>query len=385
MTFIRKKEITPRSGRLYDYEVESYREGGKVKQRVIRYIGRSGTTASTGETARIGTTRIKKSSNTVASPVSPHVAVMPTCKNCGSTGTYKFGKYKETQLFMCHSCHKRFIPNDSVFGMRTPTNQVSSAITRYYDDESVSSVCRQFKEEFGYTPSKNTVFNWITKYTNSAKNLTKDLRPKTIGTTWIADETVLKIGGKNVWMYDIIDKDTRFLLATRLSYSRTTNDAKMLMEQAKKVAGITPKEVVTDKQNSYLDGIEQAYGADTEHTLGNPFSSKESGESTSEIERFHGTVKYRTKVMRGLKDFDTARQFLDGFTVHYNFIRPHESLDGKTPAQEAGIEYKFHSWNDIIRLGTPQSKVLVTPPTVSTVSVLTPGKDDVITIQGSNA
>jgi hypothetical protein len=39
MTFIRKKEITPRSGRLYDYEVENHREGGKVKQKVIRYIG----------------------------------------------------------------------------------------------------------------------------------------------------------------------------------------------------------------------------------------------------------------------------------------------------------------------------------------------------------
>jgi len=42
MSFIRAKEIPPRSGNWYDYEVESYRDKGRVKQRVIRYIGRSG-------------------------------------------------------------------------------------------------------------------------------------------------------------------------------------------------------------------------------------------------------------------------------------------------------------------------------------------------------
>lgn len=358
MPFIRKKEITPGSGRLYDYEVENHREGGKVKQKVIRYIGRSGTRA------RVGTTPIQNKP----------IAVVTTCKHCGSQDTFKYGKYKETQLFMCHDCHKRFIPNDNLFRMRTPATQVSSAITRYYDDESVSAICRQFKEEFGYLPSKNTVFRWITKYTQSAKNLTKDLHPKSLGTTWIADETVLKIGGKNVWMYDIIDKDTRFLLATRLSYTRTTADAKALMEQASKVAGIKPKEVLIDGNNSYLDSIEQAFGSDAEHVRGNPFSSKESGESTSRIERFHGTIKSRTKVMRGLKDFETAHEFIDGYIIHYNFIRPHESLEGKTPAQVAGIEYDFHSWNDITRLGTPKSKVLITQPETVTMTILEPDK-----------
>jgi hypothetical protein len=50
MRFIRKKEITPHSGRLYDYEVENHLEGGKVKQKVIRYIGRSGSIANIGTT-----------------------------------------------------------------------------------------------------------------------------------------------------------------------------------------------------------------------------------------------------------------------------------------------------------------------------------------------
>lgn len=42
MTFIRAKEIPPRSGNWYDYEVMTVHEGGRVRQKVVRYIGRSG-------------------------------------------------------------------------------------------------------------------------------------------------------------------------------------------------------------------------------------------------------------------------------------------------------------------------------------------------------
>ena len=42
MSFIRTKEIPPGSGNHYEYEVESYRDGDSVRQRVIRYIGRVG-------------------------------------------------------------------------------------------------------------------------------------------------------------------------------------------------------------------------------------------------------------------------------------------------------------------------------------------------------
>lgn len=43
MSFVRAKEIPPRSGNWYDYEVETVHEGGKVRQKVIQYIGKTGT------------------------------------------------------------------------------------------------------------------------------------------------------------------------------------------------------------------------------------------------------------------------------------------------------------------------------------------------------
>lgn len=39
--------------------------------------------------------------------------------------------------------------------------------------------------------------------------------------------------------------------------------------------------------------------------------------------------------MRGLKIEDTP--VVEGHRLFYNFIKPHESLDGKTPSEQAGI------------------------------------------------
>ena len=65
------------------------------------------------------------------------------------------------------------------------------------------------------------------------------------------------------------------------------------------------------------------------------------------IERFHSTLKERTKVMRGLYTVASARLFLDGWLVHYNFFRPHMSLRDRTPAMVAGILFPFRNWKDI--------------------------------------
>jgi len=70
--------------------------------------------------------------------------------------------------------------------------------------------------------------------------------------------------------------------------------------------------------------------------------------NTNLIERFHGTLKQRTKIMRGLKDIKTAKLFTEGWLLHYNYLRPHESLRGSTPAQVAGVKYPYRNWQDVV-------------------------------------
>ena len=86
--------------------------------------------------------------------------------------------------------------------------------------------------------------------------------------------------------------------------------------------------------------------------------------NTNLIERFHGTIKSRTKVMRGLHTIDSARLFMDGWLVHYNFFRPHMSLKDMTPAMAAGIRFPFRHWKDVMQQPyekTARIPVLSTP------------------------
>ena len=51
--------------------------------------------------------------------------------------------------------------------------------------------------------------------------------------------------------------------------------------------------------------------------------------------------------MRGLKNIESAHDFIQGWLVHYNYIRPHTALGDKTPAEVASIDYPYKNWADI--------------------------------------
>ncbi len=279
------------------------------------------------------------------------------CKYCDSTRVVRFGhtKSKLGQRLLCRDCRHIFMDSDTLPEMKTSAEQIASAVNTFYEGLSLNAIRRNLRQIYNNYPSDSTVYDWVTRYTKEALKQAEQYHPK-VGDVWVADETVLKIGGKKYWLIDIIDTDTRFLLDTVLSYNRNKSDIRRLMETAREKAGKTPKEVFTDGWKGYLDGIELAYGADAKHIQVTPFGSKE--DSSTLIERWHGTLKDRTKVMRGFKTKETAQLILDGWLLHYNFFRPHESLDGKTPAGVAGIQFPYHNWQDIVN--KPKATVRLT-------------------------
>ena len=103
-----------------------------------------------------------------------------------------------------------------------------------------------------------------------------------------------------------------------------------------------------------------AFGGNTEHIKTRPFAE---GDNPQLIERWHETLKERTKVMKGPKTIDSANHFMTGFLVDYSYFRPHESLDGKTPAQEAGIKFPYSNWAEIIRQPVSKDTEIVTHET----------------------
>lgn len=268
-----------------------------------------------------------------------------TCKHCGSRNVVKNGMKGRAQLYLCRDCGHSFVDNAALPRMRFPPEQIAAAIGMFYGGMSIDAIRRQMQSIYHVYPSDSTVYDWIIKFTKVAVKEAKISDIK-VGDIWVADETVLKIDeGKDVWFWDIIDDKTRFLLASHISSTRTIVDARILMEMAAERTGKIPKVVMTDKLAAYLDGIELTFGAATKHITSKGFKVEP---NTNLIERFHGTLKARTKVMRGLKNKETAKLIMDGWLVHYNFFRPHESLGDKTPGEIAKSTFKYKGWKDVI-------------------------------------
>jgi len=227
--------------------------------------------------------------------------------------------------------------------MKTDTKIISSALSCYYGGMPLDAIQRHLQQQFGVYYSEMGIYNWVKRFSKEAIDRVKDYKP-IVGDEWIADETCLKVGGKNIWFWDVIDAKTRYLIASRLSDSRTTKDAALVMNEARRKAGKTPKRIITDRLASYIDGIELVFGADTEHIQSKPFTDVN---STNIIERFQGTLKDRTKIIRGFKNMDTARLFTEAWLVHYNFFKEHETLGNIPPAVKMGAT-PIKDWAEVV-------------------------------------
>jgi hypothetical protein len=66
------------------------------------------------------------------------------------------------------------------------------------------------------------------------------------------------------------------------------------------------------------------------------------------MERLNGEIRDREKVTRNLKKDDTP--ILKGMQIFHNYVRPHMGLNGKTPAEVAGIKVEGRNkWITLIQ------------------------------------
>ena len=229
--------------------------------------------------------------------------------------------------------------------MKTPARQIASALGMYYGGVSLDAIQQQFRQDHNLDMSESNYWNWVERFTKEAIRQAKDFHP-VVGVRWVADETYMKLKGRNIYFWDIIDADSRYLLASHVSYTRSGRDAKTLMLKEAKRANKTPKVVVTDKLKSYLVGVEEAFRAWSEHKTSGPFDLEH---STSLIERFHKTLEQRTRVFQKYDDIHTVRPLTNGWLINYNFFKHNEGC-GNVPLAQAGSKVvPFKDLNDIVR------------------------------------
>jgi transposase-like protein len=278
---------------------------------------------------------------------------MPKCKFCQSTAVVKNGTRNGVQYYLCKNCGRGFVYNKALPRMRYPIDIVADAVYDYYAGVSLNKIRDGIKQKIGLSPADSAIYGWVKRLTKIALAEAKYHTPQ-VGDKWLADECVIKLkDGKKYWLINVIDYDTRFLLASRLSSTRNIKDISLTFKAAKDRAKKSPKVMMTDGWKAYIDGCELVFGADTKHIVTTPFERKEL--STNVVERWHGTLKDRLKPMRGMDKSETYQLILEGFIFNYNYLRPHESLKDRTPAEVAKIAtFPYKSWLDVIKSQIPK-------------------------------
>jgi transposase-like protein len=284
------------------------------------------------------------------------------CKYCRSSPVIKYGVYKGVQRYFCRICNRKFVSENTIPKMKTPTKDIADSLNMHYEGMSERGIRRNFIQRDKNYISTGSIYNWIKRFTILAIKESEKYQPK-VGDMWIAGETLVRVDkrkhkdtkarnldhelykSRRVVSWDIIDSDSRFLLASLITTTRGKADAQLLVEKAAKRAGKVPKVLITDKLSAHLCDIELDYCDDTKQSLDDPFTIEN---NIHFIERLYASLADRRKVMKALKNEDALQQFADGWLVHYNFFRPHMALNEKTPAEMAGINFPLKNWRNVV-------------------------------------
>ena len=274
-----------------------------------------------------------------------------SCIFCKSDLIVKDGvrhnKFGDIQKFNCKSCGRYFTINIGFEKMKHNPQGITTAMQLYFSGESLRNVAKSLRL-IGVQVSHQTIYNWIAKYTALMQKYLDKITPQ-VSDTWRADELYLKVKGNMKYLFALMDDETRFWIAQEVADTKDTHDARGLFHRGAEVTGKKPMTLITDGLHSYHEAFLKEYWR---HELPRPQHIRQiriqGQHNNNKMERFNGEVRDREKVMRGLKKPDTP--ILKGYQIFHNYVRPHEALDGKTPADACGIKVEGkNKWMTLIQ------------------------------------
>lgn len=286
--------------------------------------------------------------------IAKHLNSKPECPKCGNDQNVikrgiRHNLSGSVQRYYCKHCNRRFTDRTAFEGMRSRAIAIASALDLYYRGLSLRQIEKHLESFYSVKVTHTTVYNWIKKY---VQLVSQHFKKSEVGTSdrWHADDTLIRIRGRHLVFWALLDGETRYLIALHISKRRTAKEAQDFLRKGLETARNKPLEIVTDGLQSYAEAIEAEFEMRSDdqgliHVQGPLIGPL----TNNKVERFHGILKSRTKGMCHLGDESSARAFAGGFSTYYNFIRPHTALHGKTPAEAANIATAKNTWLDLIQ------------------------------------
>jgi len=297
-------------------------------------------------------------------------SIGPTCEKCRSSDVissgHRLNKSGAVRRYRCKTCGSYFSGKEGFHKRRSDPDMIAKALDLYFRGTSLRQVAEHFAQAYGLPVSDTTVYRWVTHYSALAAEWMESQNAK-VGETWHVDERVVNVNGENHYLWNVMDSETRFLLASRISKGRGIPEARAAFQDAKATTDVTPQEIRSDGYPGYPEAIKKEFGhrpnpgdrlsdpkanLRTWYTPHKVVPSIRAPESNNILERLNGTSKDRTKTMRAYDNDRGASALSVGWQVHYNFVRNHLAL-GTTPGRAAGLpDLGTFRWRTLLDLAT---------------------------------
>ena len=269
---------------------------------------------------------------------------------CQSSNIKRDGTQSGEQRYRCkeEGCQKKFRASGKAPGRKVDAEIMGAAIEDYYRGKSFKAIAETLSREYDMPePSKATIYEWVRDYTDKAVDQMDGVEP-TLGDHWVADEMQVDAGGGPAWLWNVMDGETRYILATHLTRDRDGKAATIVLMKALKAAGGKPPDsFFSDKLRSYRPALRTVL-PDARHMQSEGLTADINNNLS---ERLQGTFRDRIKTLRGLDSIESGQRYLDGWTLNYNLFKKHHSLRNRTPAQAAKVKAPFTEWADVVRDG----------------------------------
>ena len=276
------------------------------------------------------------------------------CPSCQDGRVMKVGKRSGYQRYQCRGCNKKFRDNGTTKGHQFNAEVIGATIRDFYMGLSYKQLAEGMEHRYDISePSKDSLYNWVKKYTDVGHYIQKDY-PAHTGDHWVIDEMVVQVNGENLWHWNVMDKKTRYALASRLVRHRNIPEAVKTLRMARAAADRSPQTITTDGLPAYPRAIKDTFPGATHVVSEGIYEIINNNMS----ERLQGTYRSRVKTLRGMDSIETGQRYLDGYTLTYNYFREHESLGYKTPGEVAKTGFPHKEWADIVESGieVPESE-----------------------------
>ncbi len=268
------------------------------------------------------------------------------CPHCKKNNSTKAGIRKNKSgfvpKFFCKNCNKFFTDRKGFENCQTKPEIIIDALDLRAQGLSFGKIAIHINQKYKINIERSTILKWQNKFGKMIENFTKSFQ-LTHAFNIHADEIFFRAKGQRdrdfVYYWDAIDYETKFLIADHISLEREEIEAREFITKIKNKLLEFPTNLHTDNSYDYPPAIRKIFGRGKVNHI--HFPAWKMKFKNNSIERYHNTIRENYKVMRRFQNEKTAYNFLKFFRNYYNFLRPHKTLCGQTPAEIAG----FGKWN----------------------------------------